>query len=487
MSESGYEHIRSGGAGFYEQKRGLIAVWGKEAVQFLDGLITNNIKALADGAEMRAAFPNAQGRLLAVVRVLRQSDRFLFETEEATYRILMFAGMLGVAGLSVSVDGAFSPPGGAAFIVCYVLVRVTLIVLYVRAAYYVPLARSYCIQFIAGLGASSLILLASLVTEAPLRYVIWAVALVLELLTPYFNVRATRLIPLDRSHIPERFGLFTIIVLGEAVIATGTGASSVEWNVVTIITASLGFAMAACIWWINFEFVEDDAIKSNSLGRRSVFMYGHFFIVASIVSLGIGVEHAIGEAKSDHLHFSTLVLINGSTAAFLATITIIRLVTGVCNLVYVRAVAIAVSLLLLIFGQMLSPVVVVAGSFLVLFVNILIEGRYSYDEDEEDLVQTVAHLTPCEHAAEIITSTPRSADGCEECLKNNYKWVHLRLCLTCGHVGCCDTSIHKHATRHFTESGHPIVASMETGEEWAWCYADVRFVPGPSRPDTIES
>jgi folate-binding protein YgfZ len=81
---SGYGHIRSGGAGFYKQKRGLIAVWGKEAVQFLDGMITNDMKTLEDGGQMLAAFPNTQGRLVAVVRVLRHGDRFLIETEEAT-------------------------------------------------------------------------------------------------------------------------------------------------------------------------------------------------------------------------------------------------------------------------------------------------------------------------------------------------------------------------------------------------------------------
>src|SRR6185503_12114632 len=79
-----YNHVRSGGAGVFEQKRGLIAVSGKEAVQFLDGMITNDMKTLEDGQQMLAAFPNAQGRLIAVVRVLRQGDRFLFETEEAT-------------------------------------------------------------------------------------------------------------------------------------------------------------------------------------------------------------------------------------------------------------------------------------------------------------------------------------------------------------------------------------------------------------------
>jgi uncharacterized UBP type Zn finger protein len=71
----------------------------------------------------------------------------------------------------------------------------------------------------------------------------------------------------------------------------------------------------------------------------------------------------------------------------------------------------------------------------------------------------------------------RSHHGCEECRKNNYKWVHLRMCLVCGHVGCCDTSVHKHATKHFHKSGHPVMASLEPGETWAWCYVDNRFVP----------
>lgn len=82
-SQKAYEHIRSGGLGYYKTPRGLIAVWGGEAVQFLDGIITNDVKTLGDGKQMLAAFPNAQGRLLAVVRVMRHGERFLIETEEA--------------------------------------------------------------------------------------------------------------------------------------------------------------------------------------------------------------------------------------------------------------------------------------------------------------------------------------------------------------------------------------------------------------------
>jgi len=80
-----YDHLRSGGRAFYEQKRGLIEVWGGEAIQFLNGLITNDIEALEDGEKMYAAFPNAKGRLLAVVRVKKREDKYLFETEEATH------------------------------------------------------------------------------------------------------------------------------------------------------------------------------------------------------------------------------------------------------------------------------------------------------------------------------------------------------------------------------------------------------------------
>jgi uncharacterized UBP type Zn finger protein len=81
----------------------------------------------------------------------------------------------------------------------------------------------------------------------------------------------------------------------------------------------------------------------------------------------------------------------------------------------------------------------------------------------------------CNHLGEIKNVTP-SANGCEECLKSGDDWVHLRLCLSCGHVGCCDSSKNKHATQHFHQSNHPIVRSFEPGEGWQWCYIDQMLV-----------
>ena len=90
----------------------------------------------------------------------------------------------------------------------------------------------------------------------------------------------------------------------------------------------------------------------------------------------------------------------------------------------------------------------------------------------------------CSHIATIRTVRP-SALGCEECLKTGSPWVHLRLCRTCGHVGCCDSSPKKHATHHFHQSHHPLVRSFEPGEDWAYCYADDAFMepaPPPVQP-----
>ena len=111
MNTEDYEKIRNGEIGFYQQKRGLIGVSGKEAIQFLNGLITNDVAKLEENTTMRAAFPNAQGRLLAVVRVLKKDDKFLFETESVTHEKVFqnlfrftFAGDFFVEDLSENYE-----------------------------------------------------------------------------------------------------------------------------------------------------------------------------------------------------------------------------------------------------------------------------------------------------------------------------------------------------------------------------------------------
>ena len=90
-------------------------------------------------------------------------------------------------------------------------------------------------------------------------------------------------------------------------------------------------------------------------------------------------------------------------------------------------------------------------------------------------------MNGCTHLDQMKEVTP-SADGCEDCLRIGDTWVHLRLCMMCGHVGCCDNSRNRHATKHFHSSGHPIIKSFEPGEDWGWCYVDRLFLDATGWP-----
>ena len=99
---------------------------------------------------------------------------------------------------------------------------------------------------------------------------------------------------------------------------------------------------------------------------------------------------------------------------------------------------------------------------------------------ETELRPTYEQGGPCEHLADACNvPTPVTPTGCEECLQEGAEWVHLRLCMTCGHVGCCDSSEGTHATKHSHATGHPVIRSFEPGEAWRWCYIDEVLADGP--------
>jgi uncharacterized UBP type Zn finger protein len=93
------------------------------------------------------------------------------------------------------------------------------------------------------------------------------------------------------------------------------------------------------------------------------------------------------------------------------------------------------------------------------------------------LETTAADANVCGHLDQVRPVLP-SAPGCEECLAMGDSWVHLRICMTCGHVGCCDSSNNHHATRHHHATSHPIVRSLQPGEAWGWCYVDQTMLGG---------
>ena len=90
----------------------------------------------------------------------------------------------------------------------------------------------------------------------------------------------------------------------------------------------------------------------------------------------------------------------------------------------------------------------------------------------------------CSHLDQVRDVSPNTPKGCEECLELGMQWVHLRLCQECGHVGCCDQSQGKHATKHFHQTKHAIMKSFQPGEDWSWCYIDELFMEPAAEPRT---
>ena len=91
--------------------------------------------------------------------------------------------------------------------------------------------------------------------------------------------------------------------------------------------------------------------------------------------------------------------------------------------------------------------------------------------------------TQCTHTEQVEQVTP-GTQGCKECLEMGDSWVHLRLCLACGHVGCCNDSENKHAQKHFNQTDHPVIQSFEPGEDWLWCYIDETYVESEVSPQS---
>jgi uncharacterized UBP type Zn finger protein len=95
---------------------------------------------------------------------------------------------------------------------------------------------------------------------------------------------------------------------------------------------------------------------------------------------------------------------------------------------------------------------------------------------EPSATRAMSVALPCTHLDEIDDDVRPSGEGCVECLATGGTWVHLRLCLTCGHVGCCDSSPNQHAAKHFHATRHPVIRSFQPGEGWRWCYIDETYL-----------
>ncbi len=414
-----------------------------------------------------------------------------FEVEQdLVYRVLMLFGMLAVTALAVSIRGAFNG-GGTAFVLAYVAVRLVLIVLYIRAWIYVHLARELCTWYLVGFSAGALLWLASLVAPEPFDVILRAAGLGLELTTPLFSSRVARRTPYDPMHIPERFGLFTIIALGEALLGMVNGIADTRWSVTSFLVAMFCFGISVSFWWIYFDFVETRPVRR--WGRAGqVYTYIHLPLVMAIAMVGVGTRRAIVESTGTMMSDPVRWVICGGVALYLFTVIVIRIASRSGAPIAVRLGSAVVALGLAFLGGGLSSLPIVLVLFGTMVLDICIETIYTWNESAREMISPLAvatsgappphgdtpaegrrtHLSDeCTHRDQIRAVTP-SSDGCEECRKLGDTWVELRLCLVCGYVGCCETSKNRHSLAHFRRTAHPIIQTMQPGQRWRWCYID---------------
>lgn len=253
------------------------------------------------------------------------ADRY--DTDDLIYRFLAGAQMVGVALIAVSVS--LGEAGSTmVFALGYTAVRLILLVLYARAYRHVVETRALVRGYLIGFGVASALWLVSIVVPEPYRFFLWFIAFAVDLATPYVLRRSQAAAPLDVSHLPERFGLFTILVLGESIVAVTVGLSHVSWQLSTTLVGILGLGTATCLWWINFDHLEGSVVRRRGDRRNwrpTVWIYSHLPLAIGLAMLGVSVEIAIVAADHGHdYHAAERWLLVGSVALALSAMAAIQ-------------------------------------------------------------------------------------------------------------------------------------------------------------------
>ncbi len=251
-----------------------------------------------------------------------------FDTDDVVFRVLKLTGMLGVIGLAASAADA-TGRRAVQFAACYILLRGLLFLQYARAWRSVPDARPTIRLYLTGTAVSAGLWSVSLATPGSLRYILWTVGIVIEVLVPLTATFAPGSLPLHLEHLPERLGLFVILVLGESVASVAQGVHDTAWTAQSIGVGALSFVLAAGLWWSTFDFAGAAAkqllVEASGSGRRvaeDIFFYGHLPITLALVAVAVGIEHVILESGGMQTTAWTRIALCGGVALYLGSVSL---------------------------------------------------------------------------------------------------------------------------------------------------------------------
>jgi low temperature requirement protein LtrA len=313
-----------------------------------------------------------------------------FDHDDVVYRGYKLASMLAVVGMAATATEAVGAKS-ALFASCYIALRLLLISQYARAYRHVAAARRGIRLYLVGTGTGALLWALSLALPTPVRYWLWAAGILVEIVIPLLATAAHTDVPLHLEHLPERFSLFIILVLGESVAAIAHGVHDAQWNADAVTVAVISFVLTAGLWWSYFDLAGAGAkrlLAETDSNRSSVthdtYIYGQLPLTLALAAIGVGIEHVILESTRDHIPTGTRTLLAGGLAVYLAAVGITN--TGMARTwrsgwwAPVAAALVALANLLLAL-----PAVVVVSVLAALLVSVVVVGTVQETRGRIDL------------------------------------------------------------------------------------------------------
>jgi low temperature requirement protein LtrA len=302
------------------------------------------------------------------------ADRF--DTDDLAFRAAYFAAMLAVAAMAVLIGDVAHGAHSAGFAVAYVTLRSLMLALYWRAWRAVPEARPLIRFYGGGYSIGVALWLLSLAFPTPARYAVWVAAQVLELSLPPLTTRLHRRIRTSASHLPERWALFTLIVIGESVVAVAIATAGTEWRVSSAAAAVLGFTSVAAVWWLYFDRQASVVLRGSTMSVV-VYSYAHIPLLMGLAAMGAGVRLLIERAGEDQLGRGATFALLGGVVVFLLSLigTRTATVTGALRVgVLLKLAAVVLIAGLVAAESLLPPLALAAALAAALVAVIFVEG-----------------------------------------------------------------------------------------------------------------
>ena len=253
-----------------------------------------------------------------------------FDTDDLGHRILILLQMVGAAALAVNVPDALGNDS-AGFALSYAAIRIILVLEYVRTdisksfSSATPLIRRYSIGFLCG----AIVWIISAFIPPPFRFLLWGIALVIDFATLITAGRLHSQFAPHISHLPERIGLFIILVLGESVLEVVAGVQNREFDIYSMVILALGLSIPFSLWWLYFDSVDGAPIRAlrekGRIGVYSLWLIGHFPLVVAITSIGVGLGYITSKANGLALSYFEQWLVCGSVALSLGAQGVLQL------------------------------------------------------------------------------------------------------------------------------------------------------------------